>query len=357
MDSLKELLLYASTVSNEYNFIGHKDFGNGFEFYRSVIGVASEAHRDFMEFKVTSLEIEDPYDLLKASIGGTIFITFHSGSYNMLCAHLLSKGEKTCMLSDTSSMLMNDYQIVSSLYRQHFNNNGDCEMLNVQEEGFIFRLINKIRKSYPILAFIDGNKGIDGLTKENENLIDINFLKGVVKVRKGLPYVAYITDRPIVLAIAYKDGGKNYLRLHEPIRKNEREDRETFCKRCLEYIFGTFGNHLKKYSEQWASWPYLHSWANLTAWQNRFVSDKVGSQIDVQRLVFNSDRFLPLKLHEEFMLFDKMTYSAIKIEPNDAPLFSHKTSLSEKIKMLENLAAGESSKIEQYVSKSILVEA
>lgn len=357
MDNIKDFLLYASTSANVFNFMGRNDSDLNFEFYQSVIQVASSAHRDLMEFEGENLIIEDPnYILNFSSERKPIMITFHTGSYNILLSYLMYKGYQVQVLSDNRSMQLKDYQDFPDTYRKRYKNSCDCTMLNVQEKGFIFRAIKKIKEGYPVFAFIDGNKGIDGLTKDNENLEDINFCRGVVKVRKGLPYLAFLTNVPIVLTLPYKKDNMNYLKIFEPIEKVTGESKESFSKRCLQTIFSWFEDHLNQHASQWASWPYLHYWSDLSRF---FVKtdncESVAHIRDYESLVFDSNRFLPLKFNEEFLLFDRISYNATKIDHEDVPLFSLKTSQADKSKILEQLVMKQRDKVGFFVSKGILI--
>lgn len=358
MHNIKDLLLYASTSANVFNFLGRNDPDRNFRFYQSVIEVASMAHRDLMEFKVEKLKIEDPHGILNFSSGRKpIMITFHTGSYNMLISHLMSNGYQVQVLSDSRSMQLKDYYDGPVNYRKRYRNSCDCTMLNVQEKGFVFRAIQKIKSGYPIVAFIDGNKGIDGLTKDNENLEDIRFCNGMVRVRKGLPYLAYLTGVPVVLALAYKKDDADYLKLFPPIEQTESESRENFSRRCLETVFKWFESHLGEYTDQWASWPYVHYWSDLSKFPGLSGNrHSVIDQKDYNLLTFDSNRFLPLKFNDEFLLFDRTTYTATKIDREDAPLFSIKTSQSDKSRMLSKLVMQHKDKVELFVSKGIFVD-
>jgi len=339
-----------------YNFLGKDDIDNNFRSYQNVINVATNAHLDLINFRGTELQIDDSFGSLDFSNKKSkILVTFHSGSYNMPISHFLTKGHTIYILSDNRSVKLNDYLVTAELYRQKFNNNCDSVMLNVEEEGFIFKLRSKIKEGVPILAFIDGNKGVDGLSKENKNMLEIPFLCGKVKVRKGLPYMSYLMDIPLVLALTYKENGKHHLKVYEPICKSRDEDRDSFCMRAIRTIFSLFQAHLELYPDQWASWPYLHNWADVTTFNPSANSSSKPIQKSVPFIpILNDRRFIPLKMNGEFLLFDKKKYSAFSIDAEDAPLFSTKTTSSDKSKLLEDLINKDKKKVEYFCKMGIL---
>jgi len=358
MESITETLLFASTSANIYNFLGRNDPDNNFLLYQKIIGVDEKAHYDLMNFRIEHVKIVDPYDSLSVKIGPKpITITFHSGSYNMLLAYFLYMGQKVHILSDNRSVGLRDYHDARGHYERRYKNGCDGIMLNVQENGFIFRAIKKIRDGFPVTAFIDGNKGIDGLTGENENLLEIPFGHGRVRVRKGLAYLAYLTGVPLVLALSYQRGDELCLQAFESIEPIAEESREQFCERALLKVYSIFEQHVKEHTADWASWPYVHNWSNLRAFKDSSpeVSESK-SYIDLtDDWVFDVGRFLPLRVDKDFYLFDKTRYKAIKIDTEDVGLFSRRTSQVEKRALFNSLLGSDPARFEEYVKQDIFI--
>jgi hypothetical protein len=355
MESIRDFLLYASTSANMHNFLGRSDPKELYRLYKSIVSLSAAAHKDLMEFKVDGLRLEDPLDILGTKEHWPIMITFHAGSYNMLIAALLARGHHLYTLSDTRSTQFDDYLLLGKHYSKRYESQCEVTMLNVQETNAIFRIIHVIRAGVPMIAFIDGNKGVDGLTKENENMADIKFLNGVVRVRQGLPYLAFITDVPLVLALSYKKDGVDYLKFYDPLKKQPGESRDSFCKRSLETIFQCFERHVLEYEDQWASWPYVHYWSDLTKFHSAMEPVHVDETFDFDSLSFNADRFLPIKFKDNFLLFDKATYTATRIDKKDSALFSSKTTDVDRGVLLRDLSKVQRDKVKDFVCKGFLV--
>lgn len=360
MQTRKDALLYASTSASLYNFLGTSVPKDHMKIYSSVVNQAFKAHQDLINFGVDNLTVIDPSSMLaKARDQACIFITFHTGSFNLLASYLLKSGRQFYILSDTQSMDNKDYKEATERYRQEYKNDCSIEMLNVEEPKAIFNIIRKIRKGATMIGFLDGNKGVDGQSKTNENLLDVNFLNGRVKVRKGLPYMAFITKTPIVLALNYEVEEKKYLRIYEPIIAEE-DDKDAFCTRTINTVFNHFGDHIVKHIDQWANWPYLHNWTDLDFFRSKLneKAKKVKSSIGEKgSLTFNSDRFCPIRLDGELFLFDRVCYHLLPVKETHIPIFSYKTDIKTKEHFIKSLAEKQQEEVSALVAKQILIEA
>lgn len=358
MLDMKYGLTYAATSANLLNFLGHHAFDDHFRIFNATLKNASKAHRDLLEFGSESLEIIDPFKTLELmDARAPIFVTFHTGSYNMLASLLLKMGRQIYVLSDTSSVNNGEYNSISKIYSEKYNNGCSSEMLNVEIGGTIFNIIKKIRQGALMIAYLDGNKGIGGQTKDNENLLDIDFLNGVVKVRRGLAFISYVTGSPLVLALNYTSGGKDFIRFYEPIRSEEK-DKESACVSMMNQIFKHFEEHVRLYPEQWSNWAYVHKWADLTAFKGNpllYTNDKPVST-GSKSWRFNSSRFCPLRVGENYFLFDRILYQVIPVKNEYTELFSKNTSAAQRNSIFESLKNKEKSTIGRLIDRQIIIE-
>ena len=354
MQTRKDALLYASTSASLYNFLGSSAPRDHMKTYNSVVSQALKAHQDLVNFGAEELTVIDPFFVLaKAREQACIFITFHTGSFNLLVSHLLKSGRQFYVLSDTQSMGNKDYNEATERYRQEYKNECSLEMLNVEEPKAIFNIIRKIREGASMVGFLDGNKGVDGQSKTNENLLDVNFLNGKVKVRKGLPYMAFITKTPVVLALNYEVKGKKYLRIYEPITAEE-DDKEAFCIRTISTVFSHFGDHIVNHIDQWANWPYLHNWTDLDFFRNKLDRKEKNTEPSIGEegsLTFNSDRFCPIRLDGELFLFDRVHYHLLPVEETHIPIFSYKTDVKTKEHFIKILAEKQQQEVSTLIAK------
>ncbi|GCC53238.1 hypothetical protein SanaruYs_34810 [Chryseotalea sanaruensis] len=349
----KNILRYASTSANLYNFLGDTDFEKHIDIYKGAVANALKAHEDAMTFKVDDLIVEDEFKVLdQPKTNPLIYVTFHTGSYNMLSTLLLKLGREVNVLSDTESVKNSDYNELSELYNTKYKNGCKLEMVNVERDGSIFNVLRQIRKGTATVAYLDGNKGIGGQIKNNSNMLSVNFLKGRVKVRKGLAYISYLLKAPIVLVLNYSIDGLNYIKFYQPFLINE-GDKETFCIKAIDKIFQHFEEHVMKFPTQWSNWLYVHNWTDLEYFRDddeNNINKNLGPEYS-----FNSDRFCPLKLESKFYLFDRKNYSMISIDDELKDVFSHKTSIDERQRLISNLNMSNPSLTRDLFIKQVLI--
>lgn len=351
----KNILRYASTSANLYNFLGDKDFANHINIYKRCVDNALQAHVDTMSFAVENAVIIDPSNILPNLLTKPmVLVTFHTGSYNLPACSLLKAGYKVNVLSDTESVRNHDYNQVTHLYNNRYANNCSLAMVNVEEDGAIFNILRQFKNGVQTLAYLDGNKGIGGQTKYNENMLDVPFLNGIVRVRKGLAFIAYLVKAPIVVVLSHKADGVNYVTYHPPIVIEEKE-RELFCSKAMEGIFRIFEAHVTRYYEQWSNWLYVHNWADLHHFQTKIAGDRPTNLIDVNE--FNAERFCPLRLDGKFYLFDRILYKATEIEEAIVPAFSFKRSERERMNFIHKLKINRPDVIADLARKNVLVSA
>lgn len=348
----KEAILFAVTSANLYNFLGREDFENHLDFFKNGLGHDVKANDDLNQFKGDCLEILDPKGYLNMQGGKTpLLMTFHTGSFNLLVSHFLINSHQFYVLADTKTVGESDYFKLSERYRKKFNNQAHIEIINIEEPGAIFHIVKKNKAGKLLLTYIDGMT-VPTQSKDNEKLMTVPFLNGRVRVRKEVPYISYLTDSPILLTLNYHEGGKQFLKVYDPIQSEEGEDKEVYCQRALSEIFEHFGGHVKEYTEQWAKWSYVHNWSDLS-----YFAPKEEEEIDRRNLVFDKVRFCPLQLDGRTVLFDRKLYTIFEIDENDQNIFSKKTSFAKQRQLIKRLWREFRKRFEIYFQNGFFVPA
>lgn len=350
-----ETLLYAATSANLYNFMGNSEFDTHLDVFKTILKSSSKAFADLFNFSVDDVQLLDKDNVMpNLETHPRIFVSFHAGSYYTILGWLLKAGHEVLGMSDTQSIASGDFANLTELYRQQYGNNCRLDMVNVEEQGAIFDLIRKLKRGVIVLAYIDGNKGVGGQTKDNENMVSIDFLNGRVKVRKGIAYLSYLTKVPVQVALNHFDENGSWLKIYENHAVPHTLDKEEFAKEVMKYVFGCFEDYLGNYWMQWANWPYVHNWSLIDYFRETGTqtSDYWITINDKWKL--NTSRYCPLKLDDGLFLFDRLRYSLLPIEKQYAGLFSYKSSINEKQSMLEQIIRDNDKMAESLVSRDIL---
>ncbi|MBW8686005.1 lysophospholipid acyltransferase family protein [Chitinophaga rhizophila] len=349
-----ETLLYAATSANLYNFTGDSDFTSHLELFRTILGNSSQAFRDLFNFTIDEVSVLDEERILEnLHSSSRIFISFHTGSYYALPAWLMKHGHDVIVMSDTQSVNSGEFADVAEIYRKRYNNNCNLELINVEQQGAIFKLIKRIKAGAIVIGYIDGNKGVGGQTMHNENMLTLDFLRGKVKVRKGVVYLSSITGVPIQLALSHQEGEQIYLQCCGASFHPGKEDREVFANSVLQQILTQFGDHVLKYSSQWANWPYVHNWSLIDAFTASTVNTSHSVNIN-ERWKLDLSRCCPLKLEGRHFVFDRSRYSLFPLEDKYLSLFSYKTSPEEKIQVAAQIINEDQDMAAELVSRQVL---
>src|SRR5690606_9221835 len=169
-----------------------------------------------------------------------IFCTFHFGSYWLLVNWLGRQNR------DFSILVRQElYEQQSKLFGQYYQNmierfgiSSKVNILNAEEPGILLKLAREIKNGRSLVVYLDGNTG-SGKPEENTQ---VNFLGRKLEVRKGIPYLSYLTGVPIIPVIQYrKKNYKNVLRLGKPLTPDPGQSREAFNEKSLQFIYDIFG--------------------------------------------------------------------------------------------------------------------
>ncbi len=274
-----------------------------------------------------------------------IFCTFHFGSYWLLINWLGRQNR------DFSILVRQElYEQQSVLFGQYYQNMMDefgitskVNILNAEEPGILLKLAREIKNGRSLVVFLDGNTG-SGKPEDNTQ---VNFLGRKLEVRKGIPYLSYLTGVPIIPVIQYrKKNYKNVLRLGKPLTPDPGQSREAFNEKSLQFIYDIFGRHIKSYPDQWEGWNYIHTALILD--EEKETNDKMVSEIENDVYRFNHGRYRIFEMEDNFILFDRNFYRTYEITSDLKSYLSRPAIKSPWKKLGENIFG-------ELISKSILI--
>jgi hypothetical protein len=98
----------------------------------------------------------------------------------------------------------------------------------------------------------------------------------------------------------------------------------------------------------------MHAWSLINQFNDVAPNSIVGWSIISEKWKFNYARFFPLKLNNNFFLFDRLKYSLVPIEEQYTKLFSYKSTIDEKRNLIEYLSTNSVEITNGLVQKNIL---
>ncbi|ELR69765.1 hypothetical protein C900_04612 [Fulvivirga imtechensis AK7] len=266
-----------------------------------------EADIGIVESLETCFEGSNPLDRDRPP---RIFVTFHFGSYRLINALLIKNGIKFKTLTITGFILSSqaqyqqNFDILAAQYQFPYG----MEILDAKNPKILFEIIRAVKDGYSIVIFQDGNAGTDGITEDNKNLQNVNFLNRELKARKGVAYMSYLTKAPVAPLLIPRVGNKYVAYFLREIKPEENEEREDYCDRLLKTLYGNLEKYVQLYPAQWDGWFNLQKYivkGSRTDTMVKFEPEKA--------FHFNNKGFIPFKDKQEHFLLDIVTYNAIEI--------------------------------------------
>ncbi len=113
-----------------------------------------------------------------------LVISFHQGPYNLLAEPYLAAGlDPVILLNPTAK---GNFLHSTAKLKKRLGHRGEVEWIAVGEPGFVLRLFKVIRDGRPVLAYLDGNSGADGMNGTRKNGMTYTLPGRDIRVRTGL---------------------------------------------------------------------------------------------------------------------------------------------------------------------------
>ncbi len=277
----------------------------------------------------------------------TIFCTCHLGSYRILNTFLARIGAKISLLIDNQAYQQQGEKFIR-IYDEvaaHFNQpQGNLTLINAEQPSAGMQLMRSLRQGRILVAYLDGNTGAGGVTRQDDKLVSIDFLNRPLLARKGLAFLSIATQTPIVPVFSFRpDRYSNTLHVMEPrvptpVAHEEREAAYATLTQCLYNDFATL---LRQYPSQWEGWLYVHKYLDLPKLRAQYVAPPAHDVTAKTEWQFNHDRYTNLAKGDTAVLFDKHLYRSIRVTSqlgellrNPSVRFDAGTVKSDLIKML-----------------------
>jgi lauroyl/myristoyl acyltransferase len=250
------------------------------------------------------------YEKIKEQLPA-VFVSFHLGSFRSALAFLIRYNLDVVLIIDPLPYRLQKDAIISQyeVMKQAFGSASDLVIYPADQKDLSIQLLDKTRKQYSVLAFIDGNTGFNGTFNQKKSE-KIPFLGQEIAMRKGLAMLSFYSRRPIVPMLSfYDDRLQPRWKIFDPIVPAAGATADEFAKDCLHTLFGILENALKEYYAQWEGWLYLHKFLDTSSFGNTgltkegpqaFVNPHAGLFAYEQHYyVLNKENYHILEISEE----------------------------------------------------------
>lgn len=274
-------------------------------------------------FLSETTEIIDPKDTLTtARHTPVIFCTYHFGSYRIINQVLGSRGLKYLLpvSSDIYAAHKQRFEDNFTVIKGYFHTDAELLVINAEERTSALVMARKTRQGWSLLAYIDGNTGVQGASRRDAKMLMIPLLGKPMYARRGIAFLSHFLGLPVVPVVCQVTGPlQRRITFHpriEPAASGE--DREVYCLRATEQLYAVLGEYLKTTPEQWEGWMYLQRHLETDSFTES--EGEIGNETEAaiewspdDRLVFNRQRFGCIVQDNERVLLDKASYKLLSL--------------------------------------------
>ena len=262
--------------------------------YYSYLTKLAEKRADGSGKKVTPARLKGwKLDLIRELLdhgNGLIVCSHHLGAYRYVQTDLVFLGLKQVLLLDREA-----YEQMSgglNLARAALGQRPDADLaleqmldsidlVNVEERGAPVKILRALERGEIVLAFADGNTGLDGpLGKKSRSEID--FFGFRISVKNGIARLSAATSCPLLPVLAVKDDkGVDQVVFSRPIipptESSDSAERDKFVQSTMQAVYKFLEHHARSAPETWQSSCFLHRW-RAAAQQDRLSPTDISAQ-------------------------------------------------------------------------------
>lgn len=245
-----------------------------------------------------------------------IICTFHTGSYRAV-NHFLFKNGINFSIVVAKSVFDTQAKDFEKIHQDFYlQNTSSFKVIDAENPRSLFQMIREIKEKRVIVFYIDGNTGTEIRNEEKNNLCDIQFLHQRIFARKGVAYLSYITETPVLTVECYRKTFDDIrLIFHDLICPDKKMDREEYAIQATQQMFNYIVPVIERYPEQWEGWLYLYKSINLVNKQvHKENTAEVLQENEQTKFKLNIAEFGICKINEQPYLFKKDSFSFFPIE-------------------------------------------
>lgn len=265
---------------------------------------------------------DTPTDLVKDLLArgrGLIVMSFHLGHMRLIATDLAHSG--ISILGPLASDAFNNYRTarIANPQAALWTRLG---FVNVEERGGAFTLARTLAGGGCILSTIDGNTGLDG-PHGNQRRTTVPLLEATARVKTGLFAMAARFGSPILIVVAYTQGGTRVCStapVIDPERPLAGEASKRFVETATRTAYSVFGATLTAHADEWCGGDLFHQWKvpcrspshDLSTVERDLASRLAGGE----SLVVDRRRILPLDGGDDLVWSDAVSGKCFRL-PQD----------------------------------------
>ncbi len=183
-----------------------------------------------------------------------ITVSLHQGPYQLLAEPYLAQGLNPIIVLNEEARLSFQIQAENLLARLGYRS--QVQWASLGERGFVRKIITALRNKQPVLVYLDGNTGSDGMQATRDQGLRYKLPGRSIRVRTGLARLACRLECPVHrVALAWGED-RNLIWAGEPTMTwTKHDDPDTVTRFLYDWCF----TQVMRRPEQWRYWAMLRS--------------------------------------------------------------------------------------------------
>lgn len=181
-----------------------------------------------------------------------LVLSFHQGPYQLLVEPFLDAGLEPVILLNQSAR--DSFREPTRKLMKLLGHRGHVEWVAVGEPGFVRSLFKAVKDERPVLVYMDGNNGAEGM--EGTRNLGLNYsLPGRdIRLRTGLARLLCRLQCPAHPVALHWDETGDLVWKKEPSQHwNRKDDPDQVTRLIFDWCF----SEIMKRPDQWQHWPML----------------------------------------------------------------------------------------------------
>jgi KDO2-lipid IV(A) lauroyltransferase len=246
--------------------------------------------------------------------GATIYCTYHLGSYRAIIGHLAKRGKPFSLVID-HKVYIEQYEEIKQSVRsvcKYFNVTENFELINAEEFTSTLEMLRQLKRGRSLIIYLDGNTGVGGIYRQDQQLLKLKFLGQEMLVRQGIALLSQLSGAPIIPTISFRETERDLnIYFGKPIKATDNiVDQKKYCEKVTQQLYALLEEFLEQYPLQWEGWLYVHKYLDLTS----IIAQATPAKPIREDGEFDNERFELFRMGKsQYYLLDKDTFVTFEI--------------------------------------------
>jgi hypothetical protein len=187
-----------------------------------------------------------------ADLKAGLVLSLHQGPYQLLAEPFLHEGVDTSILLNSRAMA--SFQEGTAAMTGHLGLRGRLEWIPVGGGGFVRKLIRRVREGRPVLVYLDGNTGAQGMAATRRRGLRYRLPGREIRLRTGLAKLVCRLGCPVHRVSLHWDQAGGLVWRRDPTVHWGRGDDPAVVTR---FLFDWCFSQIMTRPDQWQYWAML----------------------------------------------------------------------------------------------------